>query len=138
MMKQIFEKYEDLKVICLVFKELLSVYNMNRPFTGGMSSMNLVAMTHNIMKMRGKQIKGDYIQFIEDLCQFVTQKFVPFKTLISASNEHKAKVNPQFEMNIEDPKDGSLMDTTNIRQTKEIIQLFSQFKKTLRKIREEW
>ena len=71
-MKNIFEEYEDLKVVCLVFKELLSVHNLNKPFTGGISSYILVIMAHNIMKMRKKQINGDYASFVDEFCEFIT------------------------------------------------------------------
>ena len=50
-MKDIFEEYSDLKIVCLIVKELLRVHDLNRPFTGGIGSYILVIMIHNILKM---------------------------------------------------------------------------------------
>ena len=82
--------------------------------------------------MKNLSIEGDYFKFMMEICEFMTEKFQPFKTLIASSNDSKLNSNPKLELNIEDPKDNSLINTTKIRQINEIIQLFNQFKKMLR------
>ena len=70
-MKEIFEESADLKIVCLIVKELLRVYDLNRPFTGGIGSYILVIMVHNILKMNSMPISGNYLRFILFLTDFI-------------------------------------------------------------------
>ncbi len=51
-MKDIFDHYPTLMTICLILKEILRVNNLNKPYTGGISSYILVILTHNILKLK--------------------------------------------------------------------------------------
>lgn len=56
-MKTIFGSFPKMRVISLIFKELLRVYQLNKPFLGGIGSFVLVILLHNIIEMR--KIKMD-------------------------------------------------------------------------------
>lgn len=51
--------------------------------------------------------------------------------MISAYDDTILVPNPKLEVNIEDPEDKILLNTTKIRQIHEIIDLFDQFKMLL-------
>lgn len=40
--KQKLEEYPKLKVLALIFKKFLSLKNLNKPFSGGLSSYSLI------------------------------------------------------------------------------------------------
>lgn len=48
------ENYPKLKIIALIFKKFLSLKNMNKPFSGGLSSYSLVQMILAVLKIEEK------------------------------------------------------------------------------------
>jgi len=50
-MKELFEEHPSLKIVSLVFKELLRIYELNKPFKGGIGSFVLVILVYNILSM---------------------------------------------------------------------------------------
>ena len=48
--KQRLEEYPHLKTLVLVFKKFLSLKNLNKPFSGGLSSYSLIQMILAILK----------------------------------------------------------------------------------------
>lgn len=73
-MKNIFMKYPILKIVCLVFKQLLGIYDLNKPFTGGIGSYILVILVHNIVKMKNIKVNthDDITGTIMAVCTFMT------------------------------------------------------------------
>jgi len=49
--KQRLDNYPKMKIIALIFKKFLSLKNMNKPFSGGLSSYSLVQMILAVMKI---------------------------------------------------------------------------------------
>lgn len=49
--EQTLDKYPKMKIIALIFKKFLSLKNMNKPFSGGLSSYSLVQMILAVMKI---------------------------------------------------------------------------------------
>ena len=49
--KQRLEEYPNLKILALLFKKFLSVKNLNKPFSGGLSSYSLIQMILAILKL---------------------------------------------------------------------------------------
>lgn len=123
--------YPNIRVLSLIFKELLKVYELNKPFLGGIGSFVLVILVHNIIKMKGIENDNNYYQQLLEICNFMTDHFEPYKTLISSDVKTKLQINPKLELNIEDPLDKVLLNTTKIRQINEIIQMFGQLKMLL-------
>ena len=138
-MKNIFMQYPILKIVCLVFKQLLSIYELNKPFTGGIGSYVLVILVYNIVKMKNIKVTthDDITSTIMAVCTFMTEEFQPYKTLITASPAKKVEVNSKLELNIVDPEDHCLLNTAKLRQINEIIGLFDQFKKMLKDVEAE-
>ena len=72
-MKDIFNKYPNMKVVSLILKELLRIYELNKPFSGGIGSYVLVILVHNIIKMKGLEISKDYFKLLTEVCTFMTE-----------------------------------------------------------------
>jgi len=49
--KQKLEEYPNLKILALIFKKFLSLKNLNKPFSGGLSSYSLIQMILAILKL---------------------------------------------------------------------------------------
>tara|TARA_B110000285_G_C15104052_1_gene606814 strand:- start:1018 stop:1407 length:390 start_codon:yes stop_codon:yes gene_type:complete len=50
--KQKLEEHPDMKTLALIFKKFLSLKNLNKPFSGGLSSYSLIQMILAILKTR--------------------------------------------------------------------------------------
>ena len=48
--KQKIEEYPNLKILALIFKKFLSLKNLNKPFSGGLSSYSLIQMILAVLK----------------------------------------------------------------------------------------
>jgi hypothetical protein len=136
-MKEMFEDEPNLKVVALVFKELLRIYELNKPFRGGIGSYVLVILVHNLLKMREVPINEDYFGQIIEVCTFMTERFEPYATLIASGGTGGVAVNPKQELNLVDPRSKGLLNTAKLRQINEIVQLFNQFKLLLTRIQND-
>lgn len=72
-LKQIFDENESLMVTCLIFKQLLRIYKLNKPYQGGIGSYSLVILTYNILKMKNVVIDSDYFKHILTVINFLTK-----------------------------------------------------------------
>lgn len=45
------EEHPNLKILALIFKKFLSLKNLNKPFSGGLSSYSLIQMILAILKL---------------------------------------------------------------------------------------
>lgn len=116
---------------------MLRIYELNQPFRGGIGSFVLSILIHNIIKIKKVEINEDYYLQMLEVCSFMTESFEPFQALISPYKDTHLKPNPKQELNVEDPEDKVLLNTSKIRQINEIIQLFNQFKMLLTSIETE-
>lgn len=74
-MQKIFSEYPSLKIVSLVLKELLRIYELNKPFKGGIGSYVLVILVHNIIKMTKLEMDDNYSQLLNEVCTFMTETF---------------------------------------------------------------
>lgn len=58
----------------------------------------------------------DFIHQIHTVCAFMSEKFQPFKTLITANKKTVLTADPKQILNIEDPQENALINTAKIRQ----------------------
>ena len=129
-LKEIFDSHETLMVSCLIFKQLLRLYNLNKPYKGGIGSYSLVIMVYNILKMKNIEIDGNYMRQILSVINFLTKDFEPYITLITPFKHSKLMPNPELILNIEDPHEQVLLNT-NTRLISEIQDILQQFRDIL-------
>ena len=122
-----------MKIVGLVFKELLRIYQLNKPFRGGIGSFVLVILVHNILKKVEKIAQEDYFQQMMAVSHFMAQQFEPYRTVVTSSSS-VVQGNPKQQLNIADPESNQLLNTSKIRQMEQIIELFSQCKILLQAI----
>ena len=64
-------EYPKMKILALVFKKFLSLKNLNKPFSGGLSSYSLVQMLLALLKSQEEQMT--YMQYMNDIGASRTQ-----------------------------------------------------------------
>jgi len=50
LVKKLLEEYPKMKILVLVFKKFLSLKDLNKPFSGGLSSYSLIMMVLALLK----------------------------------------------------------------------------------------
>lgn len=88
-------------------------------------------MLYNILKEKNIIKSSDFCFQIEEICHYLTNKFIPFQTLISCVKNTQVKIDPSVHLNIEDPHTESLLKTSAFKMDK-IINTFNGFLKTLK------
>jgi len=63
--KRVLEQYPKMKILALVFKKFLSLKNMNRPFTGGLSSYGLIQMILALLKQ--EEMYFNYLKCLDEM-----------------------------------------------------------------------
>ena len=96
-------------------KELFRRKKLNKPYRGGISSYVLVMMIYNILKFKNLCNETSYFHQINVICEYMSQKFKSFETLICCSKESMAKPDPNLHLNIEDPTTKQLLKTSAFR-----------------------
>ncbi len=99
-LRQLFDESHSLRTISLIFKELLRKHNLNKPFTGGISSYVLVMMIYGILKQKDVQINENYYKQIQKIGDFLFHEFISFHTLISPFKKSNLKMNSELNLNI--------------------------------------
>jgi DNA polymerase sigma len=79
----LFNQQPSLKVLCLILKDLLRVSDLNKPYTGGISSYVLVVLVYNILVRKSVAIDNDLAGQIRTLATYLSTEFKPYVTLVT-------------------------------------------------------
>lgn len=76
----------------------------------------MVILIYNVLTMERADKNDDFIHQMNTICCFMSEKFQPYKTLITANKKTVLTADPKQILNIEDPQENTLIYTAKIRQ----------------------